>query len=103
AQDASIYINVSQAQVKKSLLALPPLKYVGTQGTNATHIRAGQNLFEVISNDLSVSNLFTFVKPEAYLEDTDKVGLRPAPGEPNGFKFENWKSIGTDFLVRGAY
>lgn len=98
-----LYIAVGQGQVKKSLMALPPILYVGTQPSNAQHIQAGQNLFRVIYNDLSVSNLFTFIKPEAYLEDPSKVGLRPAPGTTNGFKFENWKTIGTEFLVRASY
>ena len=65
------------------MLALPPLLYVGTQPTNRAHIDAGQDLFRVIFNDLSVSGFFEFVKPEAYLEDPMKVGLRPAPGAPN--------------------
>lgn len=103
AQDNAVYIDVGQAQIKKSLIALPPLLYVGSQGTNRAHIEAGQNLFRVISNDLSVSNFFTFIKPEAYLEDPAKVGLKPAPGSPNGFKFENWKTIGAEFLVRASY
>lgn len=98
-----ILIDVGQAQVKKSLIALPPLNYLGTQTTNAAHIQAGQNLYRVIVNDLTVSNFFTFIKPEAFLEDTNKVGLKPAPQTPNGFKFENWKTIGAEFLIRGAY
>jgi TolB protein len=98
-----IFIDVGQAQVKKSLLALPPLQYAGTQPTNHSHIDAGQNLFRVIYNDLAVSNFFTFVKPEAYLEDPNKLGLRPAPGQPNGFNFKNWATIGTEFLIRASY
>src|SRR5262245_11900579 len=104
AQDSSqIYIDIGKGQVKKSLIALTPFLYVGTQASNASHIQAGQNLYRVIYNDLSVSNFFTFIKPEAYLENPSQVGLRPAPGTPNGFKFENWKTIGTEFLVRAAY
>jgi TolB protein len=98
-----IYINVGQAGVKKSLLALTPLQYFGTQGGNPAHIRAAQELYAVIFNDLSASNFFTFIKPEAYLEDPNKVGLKPAPGTANGFNFQNWKTIGTEFLVRGGY
>lgn len=103
AQDSAIYIDVGQAQIKKSLIALPPLLYVGSQPTNREHIEAGQALYRVLYNDLSVSNFFTFIKPEAYLEDPAKIGLTPAPGSPNGFKFENWKTIGTEFLVRASY
>ncbi|MCB0411406.1 MAG: PD40 domain-containing protein, partial [Bdellovibrionales bacterium] len=102
-QSEDIFINVGQANVKKSLLALPPLLYTGTNPGNKAHIQAGQDLFKIISNDLMVSGFFNFIKPEAFLEDPAKVGLKPAPGTPNGFKFESWKTIGADFLVRGGY
>ncbi len=103
AQESQIFIDVGTAQVKRSLLALPPLQYVGTQTTNLKHIEAGQNLFGVIKNNLDVSNFFTFINPAAYLEDPNKVGIKPAPGAPNGFSFAKWKTLSTDFLIRGAY
>jgi TolB protein len=101
--DSTIYIDVGQAKVKKSLLALPSLKYLGTQTSNSQHIQAGLDVFRVMNNDMAVSGLFTNILPSAYLEDPNKVGLKPWPGEPNGFKFDNWKTIGADFLVRGGY
>ncbi len=103
AEDSQIFIDVGQAQAKKSLIAFPPLQYIGSQSTNGAHLQAGQNLFRVMFNDLSVSNFFTFVQPEAFLEDPNKVGLKPAPGTPNGFNFANWKTVGAEFLVRAAY
>lgn len=103
ADDSQIYIDVGQAQVKKSLIALPPLQYLGSQTTNASHLQAGQNLYRVILNDLNVSSFFSFIKPEAYLEDPNKIGLKPAPGAVGGFNFQNWKAIGTEFLVRAGY
>jgi len=103
AAPTTIYIEVGQAAVKKSLLAMPPLNYLGTQTTNAAHIKAGADLARIINNDLAVSSFFTMIKPEAYLEDSAKLSLRPAPGDPRGFSFEKWKTVGTDFLVRGAY
>lgn len=103
AEESKIYIEVGQGQVKKSLLALTPLSYLGTQSTNASHINTGQTLYRVIYNDLSVSGFFTFVSPDAYLEDPNKVGLKPAPEVSNGFNYKNWQTIGTEFLVRAAY
>jgi TolB protein len=103
ADDSQIYIDVGQASVKKSLIALPPLQYLGSQTTNAAHLQAGQNLYRVILNDLTVSSFFTFISPEAYLEDPNKVGLKPAPAAANGFNFQNWKTIGAEFLVRAGY
>ncbi len=103
ADDSQIYIDVGQAAVKKSLLAMPSFQYLGSEPTNGTHLQAGQNLFRVIYNDLSVSNFFAFIQPAAFLEDTGKVGLKPAPGTPGGFNFQNWKTIGTEFLIRAGY
>jgi TolB protein len=98
-----IYIDVGQASLKKSLVALPPLTYFGADSGNSKAINAGADLFKVMFNDLTVSNFFSFIKQEAFLENPAKTGLKPAPGEPNGFKFENWKTIGADFLIRGGY
>lgn len=98
-----IYINIGEATVKKSLLAVPPLLYFGTNPSSKTNIETGQELFKVINNDLNVSGFFTLIKPEAFLEDPSKTSLRPAPGDPKGFDFGKWKTIGTEFLIRGGY
>ena len=99
---SKIYIDIEQAQVKKSLLALPPLKYYGSSASKK-NLKIGQELFSVIANDLTVSNYFAFISPKAFLENTSSVGLKPAPGSPDGFDFNKWKTIGTEFLVRAGY
>jgi TolB protein len=98
-----IYINVGEAKVKKSLLALPSFQLLSTASLATKHKQIGADIFNTITNDLEVSNLFTFIKQEAFLEDPAKVGLTPAPGNSGGFNFESWKKIGTDFLIRGGY
>lgn len=98
----NIYIDIGKAQVKKSLLALPSFQFFGSQNDRAS-ITKGQELFTVITNDLGTSNYFTFIEPKAFLEDTSKVGLKPAPGTANGFDFNKWKPIGTEFLIRAGY
>ncbi|MCB0361134.1 MAG: PD40 domain-containing protein [Bdellovibrionales bacterium] len=108
AQDKSekasgIYIDVGQASVKRSLLALPAFQFFSSDKANSKNVELGQLLFNVTYNDLLVSNYFTFIRPEAFLEDTSKVGLKPAPGDPIGFNFQNWRTIGTEFLVRAGY
>jgi TolB protein len=102
-QGGQIYIDVGQATVKKSLIALPALSYFGSEGHIKQNIDAGADIFKVIFNDLTVSNYFTFIRQEAFLEDPAKVSLRPAPLDPKGFNFNNWKTIGAEFLVRGGY
>lgn len=99
----SIYIKVGDAKVKKSLMALPPFQFHGTPAQIPNFRSIGQELFNVFYNDLDVSAYFQFINQNAFLEDTQKVGLKPAPGEPGGFNFDNWKKIGAEFLVRAAY
>ncbi len=99
----AVYIDVGQAQVKKSVLALTPLKYFGSDGANKANIAIGDTIYRTIHQDLDVSNYFTFLNPDGYLEDPAKVGLKPAPGERGGFDFNKWKTPGTDFLFRAGY
>jgi TolB protein len=103
ADDDKIYINVGQATVKKSLVAFPPLVFLGTPSIAPGFKQVGGDLFNTILNDLDISNLFTIIKQQAYLEDSAKVGLTPAPGNPNGFHFDLWSKIGAEFLIRGGY
>lgn len=100
-ENAQPYIKIGEAKTKKSLLAMPA--FHTSSSANANSITVGAELFNVISNDLSVSSYFQFISQGAFLEDTSKTGLKPAPEEANGFKFQSWSSIGADFLIRGAY
>lgn len=98
-----IYIKVGEANVKKSLIAVPPFLFLSSPSGAPNYKQTGSDLFNTVINDLDVSNLFTMIKQEAYLEDTSKVGLTPAPGNPSGFNFELWSKISADFLLRGGY
>lgn len=100
--ESQIYISVGEAKVRKSLLALPALKFF-SPSSSKSNIQLGDELYKIIYNNLNVSGLFTFIKPEAYLEDPSKTSLKPAPGDAQGFNFKNWKTIGTEFLIRGGY
>jgi TolB protein len=97
-----IYIKIGEATVKKSLLALPPFQNMAAE-VPTQQLATARELYEIVVNDLDVSNYFAFIKADAYLEDPMKVGLKPAPGVANGFDFAKWKSIGTEFLIRGGY
>ncbi len=99
--DNEFLIKVGDAKTKKSLLAFPPLILTGPSSSKA--IEHGSSLYNVIMNDLTVSAYFQLVDQKAYLENTSKTGLKPKPNDPNGFSFESWKAIGSDFLIRGGY
>ena len=102
AEESGIYIKVGEAKLKKSLLALPALQlFSNTVG--ALGKTTGVDLYNTIVNDLDVSSYFQFIKQEAFLEDTAKTGLKPSGQDENGFKFENWKQIGAEFLIKAGY
>lgn len=103
AQDTGIYIKLGEARTKKSLMALPALQYFGAPSSASKYQSVGVEIFNTITNDLSVSSYFQFISQTAFLEDTSKTGLMPAPGQPNGFKFQNWSAIGADFLIRAGF
>jgi len=94
-------IKLGEARTKKSLLALPPLIYQGSPSGSSHSV--GTELYSTINNDLTVSAFFELIPQKAYLEDTAKTSLRPAPGDPQGFKFQSWSSIGAEFLIRAGY
>lgn len=103
AQESGIYIKLGEARTKKSLLAFPALQYLGSPGTVSKYQSVGAEIFDTIMNDLTVSSYFQFINPSAFLEDPAKTALTPAPGAANGFKFQSWSAISTDFLIRAGF
>src|ERR1700722_13086824 len=75
-----IYIKVGEANVQKSLIAIPPFLFLSSPSGAANYKSIGTDLFNTVTNDLDTSNLFTIIKQAAYPEDTTKTGLTPAPG-----------------------
>lgn len=99
----SIYIKMGEAQTKKSLLAFPAPQYSGTPGANPDHKSIGSELFNTVQTDLVVSGYFQMISASAFLENTATTGLRPASVEPNGFNFDSWKQIGSEFLIKSSF
>jgi TolB protein len=93
-------IKLGEAKTVKSVLALPPLNYLGSPSSSS--VSTGTDLYNIINNDLSVSAFFQIIPQKAY-PDTSKTSLRPAPTDPNGFKFQPWSAMGAEFLIRVGY
>jgi TolB protein len=100
---SGLYIKVGDANLKKSLLALPAFQLNGSPNAAKSSLKVGKDLYDVLSNDLEVSGYFEFIKAAAFIEDVAKVGLRPATAEPGGFSFASWNQIGAEFLIRIGY
>lgn len=98
---SGLYIKVGDANLKKSLVAIPPFQMEGS-GSSARAIKAGKDIYDVFRNDLEASGYFEFINPKAY-EGFATTGLKPATTETGGFKFESWSQIGAEFLVRVGY
>jgi len=84
------YISVGTAKVKKTVLAFPDIKT-----DNSRNSPLAKTVLETVTNDLAFMDLFTFLGKSAFVEDTEKAGLTP-----DQFKYTDWSSIGTDFLLK---
>ena len=89
----NIAITIDQAKIQKSLIAMPDFQGRGS---------AGRLLYNTIRNNLDINSFFQLIDPKAFLEDSN-VSVRPHPEDPKGFKFENWKVINAEFLIRGRH
>ena len=90
AESPSITVKLGEASSKKSLLAMPPLQYLGAPAASSNYHKVGAELFNVITNDLTVSSYFQIMPQSSFIEDTAKTGLRPQPADPKGFRFQSW-------------
>lgn len=86
------YIPVGTAKVKKTVLAFPDVK-----AESSRNKALAKNIHEIVENDLTFMDLFTFLGSSAFLEDTAKAGI-----VPEQFKFSDWNSIGTEFLIKSG-
>lgn len=95
-------IKVGEAKSKKSNLAFPVFNNIGSNTSSSANTVAAQ-IFNIAKRDLEISIFFNLIPTSAFLEDTSKTPVKPRPMDPLGFKFQPWKTIGTEFLIRGTY
>lgn len=101
--NVQVQIDVTQAKTRKSLIAFPALQNAGGPSGAGSSEKSGEELFQIISKDLEMTGFFDFISSGAFLEDVSKTGIQPVSEIPNGFKFDSWKQIGSEFLIRGNY
>ena len=74
-------------------IAVSALKNLG--GDDSGQI---SNSFDtVLMRDLKLSGFFRLIDPESYIENAQTSGY-----DVGQINFDDWKSIGADFLVKGA-
>ncbi len=86
------YIPVGKARTKQTVLAIPGIQ---AGYSEAERFELPRNLAETIQNDLRFMDAFRILDPAAFVEDTRAAGITTGT-----FKFTDWSSIATDFLVK---
>ena len=99
---ARVYINVGQAQVKKSLIALAPLVYEAPV-ESSKYLQYGDEIFDRIKKNLESSGYFDFIPQSAFIENPLQIGMEPYPEDPKGFQWQNWKILNAEFLMLSRY
>lgn len=98
------YINIGKAEVKQSPMALVPLVYLGAPATGSGQLQYGKRFYDIVQKDLTISSYFSFIAPEAFVEDYKSKSLRPKEVDPSkGFDFSSWKQIGAEFMIRSGF
>ena len=99
---ARVYIDIGKANVKKSLVALTPLVY-GDSSYEPQYVRYGQDIFNQMKKNIQLSGYFELIPSRAFIEDTSQTAMEPYPQNPQGFRWNNWKIIRTEFLMFSRY
>lgn len=87
------YISVGAAKTKKTVIAFPEIRSSGDAITD----HAAKQIHEWVSNDLAFMDLFRFLSPTAFVENSAKAGITL-----DSFKLTDWSSIGAEFVIKAG-
>jgi len=87
---AAPHISVGKARIKKSILALPNVKTL-----NSSSRSIANRIHKTLNDDLAFMDLFKILPKAAYIENPQTAGMTP-----DKFKFSDWTSLGTEYLVK---
>lgn len=96
------YIKIGDAQAKKSNLAFPLMNQLNATKTG-NHVKLAAQVHNTAVKDLELSTYFNILSPSAFLEDTSTTSIKSQVIDASGFKFDTWKTIGAEFLVRSSF
>ncbi|HUP58556.1 MAG TPA: Tol-Pal system beta propeller repeat protein TolB [Bdellovibrionota bacterium] len=90
AEEGNPYIQVGQARTKKTIIAFPEIR---ASGSNAEAV--AKQIHEIITNDLTFMDLFSFLGSSAFIESASSAGITMG-----SFKMTDWSSIQAEILVK---
>lgn len=93
--EATVYIQVEQPTNVKVNFALPPFVLLNPELTPLSQL---DDVRSKLENALEMTDYFKFVSPKAFLQK-----LTPTTLDKDGIRFQDWKGIGTDYLLTTGY
>ena len=100
---SKVYVNIGAPEkVKKSLIALSPF-VLQDLSPDQDKLSMGKQMSERLGKNLSFSAYFNLLSPKAFMENPVEKSSVPFPKDPKGFRWQNWKLVGADFLFFANY
>jgi TolB protein len=95
-------IKVGDAKSRKSNFAFPYFNNIGSNQSGAA-TKAASEIYNSTKKNLELSTYFQMMPLTSFLEDTSAVSVKPKTANTDGFKFDSWKTIGAEFLLRTSF
>ena len=100
---ARIYINIGAPEkVRKSSVALSNFR-LKSEAPTKQDISIGENMQKRLTKNLQLSSYFNILSSKAFIEDPNVLEPFPYPDNSRGFRWQNWKLSGADFLIFSDY
>ena len=92
-----VIIDITKPFAKKLPLAIPDFLPIEPAGAKPADLSL--NPPKQLSDNLDMTGMFITVDKRSYLENNPRAGL----GGEDAINFEEWQTIGTELLVKGAF
>ena len=100
---ARIYINIGAPEnVKKSIIAFSDFRLKSENLTKEKQ-SIGQKMSQRLHKNLKISSYFNVLSPQAFIENPNLLEPFPYIAGSRGFRWNNWKLAGADFLFFADY
>ena len=100
---ARIYINIGAPEkIKKSIIALSDFRLKSDSPTEEEQ-SLGQKMSQRLNKNLKFSSYFNVLSSKAFIENPKLLEPTPYPKNSRGFRWQNWKLSGADFLFFADY
>ena len=100
---ARIYINIGAPEnIKKSIIALSDFRLKAENQTEK-NLSVGLKMTQRLNKNLKISSYFNVLSSKAFIENPKLLEPLPYPKSSRGFRWQNWKLSGTDFLFFADY